>query len=123
MSLEDDNNSMQAKPRQIKNFQLPNGKEPFKEWLFTLKDIYGKGRIIDRLERIELGNLGKTRSAGEVHELKIDVGPGYRVYFGFDGPVLVILLCGGDKGTQKKDILTAEKYWADYKVQKDKKYE
>lgn len=69
-----------------------------------------------RLDRVRLGNLGQYRSAGEgVFELKIDFGPGYRVYFGQEGNTVVILLCGGDKKTQDKDIKSAREYWADYR--------
>jgi putative addiction module killer protein len=111
---------MQAIPRKVINYHFPDGREPFKEWLFNMKDFYGQDKIIKRLERAELGNLGKTRPVGEgVLELKVKVGPGYRVYAGLDGPALVILLCGGDKSTQdRKDIETARVYWADYKSRK-----
>jgi putative addiction module killer protein len=68
-----------------------------------------------RLGRVELGNFGEHRGVGEgVFELVIDVGPGYRVYFGKDGKQLVILLIGGTKGSQAADIETAKKYWRDY---------
>ena len=71
------------------------------------------------MPRIRLGNFGYTRSVGQgVHELKIDYGPGYRVYFGQDGTKLVILLCGGDKRTQNADIKAAKAYWAAYKKEK-----
>lgn len=68
-----------------------------------------------RLDRIEQGNLGDYRSVGAgVFELKIDYGPGYRVYFGQVGSTIVLLLCGGNKGTQERDIRKAQKYWEDY---------
>jgi len=67
------------------------------------------------LERIESGNLGHVKPVGGgVHEVRIHHGPGYRVYLGFNGPVVVILLCGGDKSTQRKDIARAREYWKDY---------
>lgn len=63
-----------------------------------------------------MGNLGEWRSVGEgVNELKINYGPGYRVYFGQEGQTMVILLCGGDKNTQQKDIQRAQEYWADWR--------
>ena len=68
---------------------------------------------------MSLGNFGSVRSLGEgVHELKIDFGPGYRVYFGQDGMTLVILLCGGDKSTQQSDIHSAKVYWEQYQQEK-----
>jgi putative addiction module killer protein len=111
---------MQATPRKVINYTLPDGREPLKEWLYAMKDYNGQDKIIRRLERIEQGNLGKTRRVGEgVLELKINVGPGYRVYVGLDGQLLVVLLCGGDKHTQeRKDIETSRLYWADYKSRK-----
>lgn len=71
--------------------------------------------IQKRLRRVELGNLGDYRSVGEgVCELRIDYGPGYRVYFGQIEMKIVLLLCGGDKSTQEQDIRQAIKYWRDY---------
>jgi putative addiction module killer protein len=68
-----------------------------------------------RLKRVELGNLGDHHGVGEgVYELRIDFGPGYRVYFGEDGKRLVVLLIGGTKKTQRRDIETAKRYWSDY---------
>src|SRR5580698_10508271 len=87
--------------------QLRPTKE-FSEWLRDLKDRQGRARIVSRLDRLEDGNPGNSRSVGEgVVELKIDVGPGYRVYYIQRGEVLIILLCGGDKSTQAKDIQRA----------------
>lgn len=79
-------------------------------WLDALKDLAGRARIQARIERLAAGNVGQHRAlTGGVCELKIDVGPGYRVYYTQHGDVLVILLCGGDKSTQDKDIKTALK--------------
>ncbi len=72
-----------------------------------------------RLERFRLGNVGDWKSVGEgVLELRIDWGPGYRVYFAQDGKEIVLLLCGGEKGTQVRDIKDAKKYWRDYRGRK-----
>ena len=72
-------------------------------------------KINQRIRRVSLGNLGDYRSVGEgVCELKIDYGSGYRVYFGQIGTTIVLLLCGGDKSAQVKDIRKAKEYWGDY---------
>ena len=73
------------------------------------------GIIRARLNRVRLGNFGDCRSIGSgVEELRIDFGPGYRIYYGRQGSLTVILLYGGDKRTQPRDILTAKKYWKEY---------
>jgi putative addiction module killer protein len=73
------------------------------------------GKVMARLKRVQLGNLGDHRGVGEgVYELRIDFGSGYRVYFGEDGKRLIVLLIGGTKKTQTRDIETAKRYWSDY---------
>jgi putative addiction module killer protein len=90
------------------------GRSPFREWLDGL-DLPVRARVQARIFRIESGNLGKTKAlAGGVHELKLDFGPGYRVYFAVEGRRLVVLLIGGDKKTQNHDIRQAKEYWADW---------
>jgi putative addiction module killer protein len=80
----------------------------FKEWLDGLKDINGRARIQARIQRLAAGNPGKHRDLKQgVSELKIDMGPGYRVYYTQKQEVLIILLCGGDKSSQAKDIRLA----------------
>lgn len=72
----------------------------FDRWLRDLKDLNARSRIIARLDRLALGNPGDVKAVGSgVSELRIDYGPGYRVYFTQRGPVIVLLLCGGDKRT------------------------
>jgi putative addiction module killer protein len=84
--------------------------------LKRLRDGRARARILVRIGRLKLGNLGDHKSVGEgVVELKISYGPGYRVYLGRDGEQLILLLCGGDKSSQQKDIDKAQKYWADYR--------
>ena len=91
------------------------GREPFTAWYNSIKDIRTQARIRQRLRRAEGGNLGDCEPAGKgVSELRLDFGPGYRVYIGELGDRL-ILLCGGDKSTQKRDIKKAQSYWAEYK--------
>ncbi|MDY0122923.1 type II toxin-antitoxin system RelE/ParE family toxin [Sulfurimonas sp.] len=83
--------------------------EIFSKWLHKLKDVSGKVSIIRRIERIKSGNFGDSKSVGdEVFELRITTGPGYRVYYTKRDDEIVILLLGGDKSTQSKDILKAK---------------
>ena len=110
---------MAAIEREVRVYRTPDRREPFNLWLDRLRDARAVQKIQARIARIRVGNLGQTRSVGEgVHELKVDHGPGYRVYFAQDGQMLVILLCGGDKRTQDADIRTAKQYWAQYKQEK-----
>ncbi len=83
--------------------------EEFADWLRDLRDRQGRAKILARIDRLENGNPGKTRSVGSgVVEMKIDFGPGYRVYYIQRGSVMVLLLCGGDKSTQDDDIRRAK---------------
>ena len=105
---------------EIKFFKTPNGKVPFREWYYGLKDKKSQSKITERFNRIVLGNFGNYKALGNgLYELKIDYGPGYRVYYGFKGKEVVIILCGGDKGSQAKDIKIAEGYWFLYKEHKN----
>jgi len=82
----------------------------FSEWLGSLRDKRGASRIVMRLERAAAGNLGDTKPVGEgVGEMRVDHGPGYRVYFIRRGDTVVILLCGGDKSSQQRDIADAKR--------------
>ena len=89
-----------------------SGTIPFEEWMTGLKDPVTRHRIQTRLDRVEKGNFGDHRPVGEgVWELRFDFGSGHRIYFVEEGDVIVILLCGGDKSSQVKDIKTAKIYW------------
>ena len=91
------------------------GKKPFKDWLDGLKDVTARAKIRVRLDRVRLGLLGDNRFVGEgVYELKIDHGPGYRVYYAREGNNVILLLLGGDKSQQEKDIAQAKAYWQDH---------
>jgi putative addiction module killer protein len=82
--------------------------ETFAKWMDHLRDIRGRARVQARIERLALGNAGDVKPVGEgVSEMRIHYGPGYRVYFKQQGQSLVILLAGGDKGSQARDIKTA----------------
>ena len=110
---------MEVSPKEIRFYENESGQAPCRDWLDDLQEsdppLYGV--VMNRIERVEDGNPGHSDPVGEgVHELKIDVGPGYRIYFGQDGD-LVILLLGDIKGTkkrQRKNIKTAKNYWGDY---------
>ena len=83
--------------------------EVFSEWLHGLRDQRAVARITKRLDRMSAGNFGDSKTFEGISELRIDYGPGYRVYFVRRGPVVVVLLCGGDKRTQDADIKRAKR--------------
>lgn len=90
------------------------GRVPFREWLVGL-DVTTRARVQARILRFETGNLGDHKEVGGgVWEARLDFGPGYRVYFGQRGRELVVLLTGGDKKSQKKDLGRARQFWLDY---------
>ena len=96
-----------------------NGRNHVKEWLDSFSDIPTRARIEIRISRMERGLFGDNRPVGEgVTELKLDFGPGYRVYFGREGSRVVILLCGGNKSSQQKDIKHAIELWKDYETRR-----
>ena len=98
-------------------FRTATGKEPFTEWLNSLRDPTTRRRILKRLLRLEQGNYGDFKPVGEgVNELRLFFGAGYRVYFAEDGDTIVVLLCGGDKSSQRQDILQAQAYWQEYQT-------
>lgn len=106
---------MENSPKEIFNYITNDGQIPFEKWLNSLRDIKARTKIKARLRRVELGNLGDYKSVGDgVCELRINYGKGYRIYFGQIGSVIIILLSGGDKGTQQNDIKKAKQYWSDY---------
>ena len=81
----------------------------FSKWLIGLRDATTRARITARIQRLALGNPGDVRPVGEgVSELRVDLGPGYRIYFVRRGAALIVLLCGGDKRTQDRDIRVAK---------------
>jgi putative addiction module killer protein len=111
---------VEIRPRELRIYETLSGACPFEKWLDGLRDAKGRALIRVRMDRIGQGNFGDCREVGEgVCELRIDFGPGYRAYFAEDGPLIVLLLMGGDKSTQAKDIKTAKKYWNEYREVKD----
>ncbi|MEE3717019.1 type II toxin-antitoxin system RelE/ParE family toxin [Tumidithrix elongata RA019] len=106
---------MESHPKEIRRYITKDGKIPFAIWIDALRDSKVRAKINERLRRASLGNLGDFKSLADgVFELRIDYGSGYRVYFGQVGSTIVLLLCGGDKSTQTRDIRKAKEYWADY---------
>lgn len=106
---------MEVQPKEIQNYLREDGSSPFEEWLDSFGDKKVRSKIDNRIRRVRLGNLGDYKAVGEgVCELRIDYGPGYRIYFGQVRSTIVLLLCGGDKSTQERDIRKAIEYWRDY---------
>src|SRR4051794_19352784 len=100
---------------ELRYYIAANGHSPFADWFADL-DSAARAKVAAVMARMEQGNLSNVKSVGEgVLEYKIDFGPGYRVYFGRDGEVLVVLLAGGTKKRQQRDIDAARLYWQDYK--------
>lgn len=90
-------------------------RDPYMEWLRRMRDAQARIAVIRRIARIEHGNFGDHRFCRDgVWELRVDVGQGYRVYYGMSGQSVVLLLCGGDKRTQDTDIKRAVQYWQDW---------
>ncbi|MCA2938072.1 MAG: type II toxin-antitoxin system RelE/ParE family toxin [Microcystis panniformis Mp_MB_F_20051200_S9] len=107
---------MATQPREIERYVTADGQIPFDNWFDSIRVSKTQTIISKRLDRVRMGNLGDYRSVGGgVFELRIDYGPGYRIYFGQVGTTIVLLLCGGDKSTQIKDIRQAQEYWRDYR--------
>lgn len=92
-----------------------NHRIPYREWFDSLKDFKARAVIDARFARIRLGNFGKCEPVGcGVYELKIYYGPGYRIYFSKLRNKIILLLCGGEKSSQRQDIQTAKIYWGNY---------
>jgi len=100
---------------EIRYYVAADGRQPFAEWFADLEPV-ARAKVTRAIARLEQGNVSNVKSVGEgVLEVRIDFGPGYRVYFGRDGEALVILLTGGTKKRQQRDIDAAHAYWRDYK--------
>lgn len=99
----------------VVHYVTETGKDLYQAWLERLKDKTDRAAITRRVIRIELGDLGDHKAIGDgVSELRIDVGPGYRVYYGGVKRTIVVLLVAGTKGTQASDIFRAKTYWKDF---------
>ena len=99
----------------LRHYLTSDGKDVIISWLKDLQDRQAVTRVIARLDRVRFGNFGDHKPVAEgVWELRIDYGPGYRVYYCLDGEYIILLLCGGDKSTQQGDIKTAAAHKKDY---------
>jgi len=101
---------------ELLRYQRADGREPFTDWLNGLRDKIAQARIRIRLRQVQAGNFGDCEPVGEgVIELRVHVGAGYRVYCARHGKTIVLLLCGGDKGSQTADIKRAKELWSEWK--------
>ena len=97
------------------DYQTADGRDPFQEWLAKLADRNARARVAVRVQRMAAGNFGDHKPLNDgVWELRIDHGPGYRVYYAQAGRRVLLLLIGGDKRRQQADIETAVRYWQDW---------
>ena len=104
---------------EIRKYRRLVGVIPFDRWIAKLKDERAKARILVQLDRLRLGLTGDWKSVNQgVFELRVSEGKGYRVYLAYQGKFSVILLCGGDKSTQARDIQLAKSYWQEYRRQR-----
>jgi putative addiction module killer protein len=102
-------------PKTVLRYQDANGNEPYTQWIDRLRDRQGQRRIRSCIARLEAGHYGDCEPVGKgVYELRMFFGPGYRVYFGEEGDNIILLLCGGDKDSQDRDIERAKSYWKEY---------
>jgi putative addiction module killer protein len=100
---------------EIRHYLALDGRDPFFEWCRKLRDTKARIAVDRRINRLELGNFGDHKFCRDgVWELRVDVGPGYRVYYAVAGRQIILLLCAGDKRTQDTDIARACEYWQDW---------
>lgn len=105
----------------VRRYRTLDGAEPFTQWLNGLTDPKAKALVLVRIERLALGTFGDARPLRDgVLELRIDYGPGYRVYFGREGALAVLLLCGSDKRRQDKEIKRAIDLWREYRSRRSR---
>ena len=102
---------------EVREYVTGTGRNPFREWLLGLKDSKIRNRVVARLLVLADGSRGDWKPVGSrLFELRIHHGAGYRIYCGQDGDRFVIVLAGGDKQSQRRDIKKAHEHWADYKA-------
>jgi putative addiction module killer protein len=110
---------VEPRKRNLQNYVAPSGTDCFQQWLRGVRDQMARQAIRIRLNRVESGNFGDCRALGDgVYELRINLGPGYRIYFGQDGDD-VVLLGGGDKDTQERDIKIVKQRWSEHNAEEN----
>jgi putative addiction module killer protein len=106
---------------EVRRYSTSKGQVIVTEWLQRMRDMKARIAIDRRIFRMELGNLGDHKFCRDgVWEMRIDFGPGYRLYYAHDGAQIILLLCGGDKRSQSKDIECACEYWQDWQGRAEK---
>jgi putative addiction module killer protein len=104
-------------PFEFRTYETPRGDSPFERWMDSIRDDRTSARIKLRLDRVAAGNLGDHRTVGDgVWEMRLDFGPGYRIYFAFEQDRIILLYAGGHKGTQFRDIARAKEYHRDHQA-------
>lgn len=110
------NLNVKIKERLVEYFRTPGGKLPAQEWLHSIKDKMTQAILYKRIRQAGLGNFGDHKSVGDgVQELRINYGPGFRIYYGIHEDEVILLLIGGSKKTQTADIEKAKTYWIIFK--------
>ena len=110
---------MEARPREVRHYETSDGRAPYWEWFEGLRDVVTRGRIRERVDRLEDGNFGDCEALGRgLYELRLDFDGGYRVYVGEVSRTVVLLLFGGGKKKQERDIKKAQEYWKEFKSRK-----
>lgn len=100
----------------VAHYLTANGRDPYQDWFDSLQDAKSQARIAVRIARLGAGAFGDCKPVGEgVYELRIHFGPGFRVYYARAGETLLLLLSGGDKSAQQRDIETAKAFWRDFR--------
>jgi putative addiction module killer protein len=106
---------------EVRHYLTQGGRDPFQDWFEQLRDTKAKIQILRRINRLELGNLGDHKFCRNgVWELRINHGPGYRVYYAQSGETVILLLCAGDKSSQSRDIEHAVANWQDWQRRTDR---
>lgn len=112
---------MKVQSYAVRLYEAADGSEPFSRWMYSLRNDVDRARIDQRLSRLANGNFGDCKmlkAADGVQELRLHFGSGYGVYFGITDETIVLLLCGGDKSSQNKDIRRAIGYWSEYRLKR-----
>lgn len=107
---------MEVQPIDVLEYVTTDRRRPYSEWLQSVRDAKTRFILDKRIANLRRGNLGDFKVFDNLLELRIDYGPGYRIYCGKKGKTFVILLCGGTKRTQDQDIRTAQAYWRDHQA-------